>query len=91
MIYIQSNIKKTRPHHFDCSTAMFGAIETEMDYKLTTIEDVKSGKWDSLIRRNLFVGSVEFNDMWAIGNYGIPNDMYLKSLKDRYFEIIKST
>jgi len=32
---------------------------------------------------------VEFNDMWAIGNYGMPNDLYLKLLRDRYFEIIK--
>lgn len=33
---------------------------------------------------------VEFNDMWAIGNYGIPNDDYLRLLKDRYFEIIRN-
>jgi len=31
---------------------------------------------------------VEYNDMWAIGNYGIPNDMYVRMLKDRYFQII---
>ena len=31
---------------------------------------------------------VEFNDMWAIGNYGIPNDIYLRVLKDRYFQIV---
>jgi len=30
---------------------------------------------------------VEFNDMWAIGNYGIPNDLYLRLLMDRYLEI----
>jgi hypothetical protein len=28
--------------------------------------------------------------MWAIGNYGIPNDLYLRLLRDRYFEIIRS-
>ena len=28
------------------------------------------------------------NDMWAIGNYGIPNDIYLRALKDRYFQIV---
>lgn len=32
---------------------------------------------------------IEFNDMWAIGNYGIPNDIYLRMLRDRYFEIIR--
>lgn len=36
-----------------------------------------------------FYGYVEFNDMWAIGNYGIPNDMYVRMLRDRYFEIFK--
>lgn len=30
---------------------------------------------------------VEFNDFWAIGNYGVPNYFYLKALKNRYFSI----
>jgi len=33
---------------------------------------------------------VEFNDMWAIGNYGMENDLYVRLLRDRYFEIIKN-
>lgn len=33
---------------------------------------------------------IEFNDMWAIGNYGMPNDLYLRMLRERYFEIIRS-
>jgi hypothetical protein len=33
---------------------------------------------------------IEFNDMWAIGNYGMENKRYLRMLVDRYFEIIKS-
>ena len=33
---------------------------------------------------------VEFNDMWAIGNYGVDNDLYVRMLKDRYFDIIKN-
>lgn len=33
---------------------------------------------------------IEFNDMWAIGNYGIPNDLYLRLLKDRYSEILRN-
>jgi hypothetical protein len=33
---------------------------------------------------------IEFNDMWAIGNYGVPNDLYLRMLKERYFEIIRN-
>lgn len=31
---------------------------------------------------------IEYNDMWAIGNYGLPNDIYLHMLKNRYFEIL---
>jgi hypothetical protein len=32
---------------------------------------------------------IEFNDMYAIGNYGIPNDLYVNMLRTRYFEIIR--
>ena len=32
---------------------------------------------------------VEFQDMWAIGNYGIPNDLYTRLLTSRYFEIMR--
>lgn len=60
MIYIQSNIEKTRPHHFDVASAMFGSIEIGQDYRLTTFEEVQSGKFNMLIKNNLFVGSVEF-------------------------------
>lgn len=31
---------------------------------------------------------IEYNDMWSIGNYGLPNDVYLKMLKNRFYEII---
>lgn len=60
MIYIQSNNERTRPHHFDVACAMFGAIETGQDYRLTTFEEVQSGKFNLLIKNNLFIGSVEF-------------------------------
>lgn len=60
MIYIQSNNERNRPHHFDVASAMFGAIETGQDYRLTSFEEVQSGKFNTLIRNNLFVGSVEF-------------------------------
>lgn len=33
---------------------------------------------------------VEFNDMWSIGNYGVPNNIYLRMLRTRYFEIMKN-
>ena len=59
MIYIQKN-QDGIPHHFDCACAMYGAMDLGLDYKLITFEDIQSGKWDSLIRSNLFVGSVEF-------------------------------
>lgn len=60
MIYIQSNNERTLPHHFDAACAMYGAIDTAQDYRLTTFEEVQSGKFDKLIKTNLFVGSVEF-------------------------------
>jgi hypothetical protein len=31
---------------------------------------------------------IEYNDMWAIGNYGIDNSTYFHLLRKRYFEII---
>lgn len=31
---------------------------------------------------------VEFNDFWAIGNYGVPPDLYFRMLRDRYLEIV---
>lgn len=63
MIYIQSNKDRTLPHHFDCACALYGAIDSAMDYtdlRLTTFEEVSSGKFDGLIKQSLFVGSVEF-------------------------------
>ncbi len=60
MIYIQSNKEKTLPHHFDCACALYGAMDSAMDYRLVTFEEVQSGKFDLLIKNNLFVGSVEF-------------------------------
>lgn len=60
MIYIQSNQQKTLPHHFDCSCALYGAIDSAIDYRLVNFEEVASGKFDALIKQNLFVGSVEF-------------------------------
>jgi hypothetical protein len=60
MIYIQSDSKRKRPHHFDVSCAMFGAIENDQEYRLTSFEEVQSGKFNQLIKNNLFVGSVEF-------------------------------
>lgn len=60
MIYVQSNKEKTLPHHFDAACAMYGAIDRGLDYRLTSFEEVSEGKFDSLIRTRLFVGSVEF-------------------------------
>lgn len=34
---------------------------------------------------------VEFNDMWAIGNYGLENEVYYKMLRQRYFEIVRGS
>jgi hypothetical protein len=34
---------------------------------------------------------IEYNDFWAIGNYGLYNNKYLQFLKERYFEIVRQT
>jgi len=60
MIYIQSNHERTLAHHFDCSCALYGAIDSALDYRLTSFEEVISGKFDMFIKNNLFVGSTEF-------------------------------
>lgn len=60
MIYIQSTPGRSRPHHFDCACALYGALDSGMNIRLTSFEEVAEGKFDSLIRGNLFVGSVEF-------------------------------
>ena len=60
MIYIQKNKDTNLPHHFDCGSAMFGAIESGQKFKLISYEDLEKGSYDALIKNNLFVGSVEF-------------------------------
>lgn len=60
MVYIQSNDKRTLPHHFDAACAMFGAEEHALEFRLTSFDEVANGKFDTLIRTNLFVGSTEF-------------------------------
>lgn len=60
MIYIQSDKERKLPHHFDCSCVMFGVIESASNFRLTSYEEIEMGKFDSLIRNRLFVGSTEF-------------------------------
>lgn len=59
MVYIQSRLDG-QPHHFDAACALYGAEEANQEWKLISYEQLKSGAFDSLISRNLFVGSVEF-------------------------------
>jgi hypothetical protein len=60
MVYIQSNSERTLPNDFDSSCALYGAMGSALDYRLTSFDEVSSGKFDSLIRQRLFVGSTEF-------------------------------
>lgn len=60
MIYIQSNTDRNLAHHFDAACALYGAKDRGLDYRLTTYEEVESGKFNNLIKDHLFVGSVEF-------------------------------
>ena len=60
MVYIQSDNERKLPHHFDCACGLYGALDHGQDIRLTTFEEVQSGKFDSLIKSNVFIGSVEF-------------------------------
>lgn len=86
MIYIQSNTERTLPHHFDAACAMYGAIDSAMDYRLTSYEEVTSGKMDALIKNNCFVGSVEF--MREVFKRIGKTDVRLPMNSDRPCEII---
>jgi hypothetical protein len=60
MVYIHSDSERKLPHNFDAACALYGAIECAQDIRLTSLEEVVSGKFDNLIRKHLFVGSVDF-------------------------------
>lgn len=60
MIYIQSDTERKLPYHFDSACALYGAMDSALSYRLTSMEEVKSGKFDNLIKTNLFVGSTDF-------------------------------
>lgn len=79
MIYVQrSDIHKSIPHHFDCSCAMYGAIETDQEFKLISFDELLSGEYDNKLRTNLFVGSVEFMrevfDRLKVGDIRVPRN-----------------
>ena len=86
MIYIQSNSDRTFPHHFDCACALYGAMEIGSDYRLTTYDEVVSGKFDNLIKNSLFIGSVEF--MQAVFNRVGLTDVRVPENSNRPCEII---
>jgi hypothetical protein len=44
---------------------------------------------DSAVLENGECVIIEYNDMWAIGNYGLDNYTYLKLLTNRYFDIVR--
>lgn len=90
MVYIQANEDRTRPHHFDCACALFGALDNCVRYRLTTFDELSSGKFDLLIKDNLFVGSVEFMrevfNRIGIGDVRLPSNSnrtsYITTLKE---------
>jgi len=60
MVYIQSDNERKLPHHFDCACGLYGALDNAQDIRLTTFDEVQSGKFNQLIKSNVFIGSVEF-------------------------------
>lgn len=87
MIYIQSNSSRDLPNDFDTSSAMYGAIQNCKNYRLTSYEEVSSGKFDSLISTRLFVGSVEF--MKEVFNRVGLNDVKLPRNSNREFKTMQ--
>lgn len=79
--YINEVIEKNKPD-FPCAYTIDVGI-----FGSPVIAPIVHKGWNILAGITNVV--VEFNDMWAIGNYGVPNDIYLGMLKDRYFEIIR--
>jgi hypothetical protein len=79
--YVQSVIEENKKDFPVAYTIDIGLLKKEN----TTYLDKKHGhiNYENVV--------VEYNDMWAIGNYGIPNDLYLRLLKDRYFEILNES
>lgn len=86
MIYIQSDKERKLPNCFDSACALYGAMDRNLDYRLTSFEEVASGKFDSLIRQHLFVGSVEF--MREVFNRIGLTDVRLPLNSNREYEII---
>lgn len=60
MVYIHSDTDRKLPHNFDAACALYGALEQGEDIRLTTYDEVASGKFDLLLEKKLFVGSVDF-------------------------------
>lgn len=87
MIYIQSDERKPIPHHFDCACAMYGAMDIGQDYRLTQYMEVESGKFDNIIKKSLFVGSVEF--MKAVFNRVGKQNVRLPENSNRDYVIKK--
>jgi len=60
MVLVQSNSERTHAHHFDAACAWYGAMDNCMDVRLTSFEEVQSGRLNGLLRQNLAVGSTDF-------------------------------
>ena len=47
MVYIQSNTERTLPHHFYAACDLYCAIDSSQNIRLTSMEEVQSGKFDA--------------------------------------------
>jgi len=73
MVYIQSKSDRSIPHHFDAACAMYGAEDNGVPFRLTSMEEVQSGKFDNLIKTHMFVGSTEFMTEVFCRVHRLPN------------------
>lgn len=89
MIYIQSTIDDNEniiPYNFECASAMYGAIDKGLKYEFIHYPYLISGVYDSVIKTNLFIGSVEF--MREVFRRVGLNDVRLPRNSDRDSQIL---
>lgn len=63
-------------------------IFDKIDYNNKVLKMPNTYTMDVALLENGETVVVEYNDMWAIGNYGVPDGHYLEMLKERYRQIV---
>lgn len=85
MLYIQTDVNKKYPINFDSACAMYGAIESNINFCLITLDELS--QYYCAVKNNCFVGTVEFmQKIWETS--GISDKIKLPKNSNRPSEII---